>query len=219
MTGPGSPPAASSNAAALLPRDLALLAQGRPPDEAFRRFVAVYHRRLWRFFTRRTPSPEDAEELTQETLLRVYRGWRGLRDGTELASWLFTIATNVFRNWQRDQATAKRRPRSQAVEALEELSEAVAELARRGGSAEAQPLLEVLRGERLKLVAQALKELPDQMRRCAILRYHHDMKLQEIALVLDISVDTVKAHLYQARRKLRMTLAPYFEGPGEEEEP
>ena len=68
------------------------------------------------------------------------------------------------------------------------------------------PLVEVLRNERRRLLREAIEELPVQMRRCTVLRTYQDLSLKEIAVALRLSVDTVKVHLFRARKTLRLKL-------------
>ena len=65
---------------------------------------------------------------------------------------------------------------------------------------------QVIKGEQLAAFRAALQELPDQMRRCCLLRYEKGLKYQEIAVVMKISIETVKAHLHQARKRLAARL-------------
>jgi RNA polymerase sigma-70 factor (ECF subfamily) len=59
-------------------------------------------------------------------------------------------------------------------------------------------------------VRGAMEELPEQMRKCVMLRVYQELSYQEIAVVLRLSVETVKTHLHQARQRLRIRLADYF---------
>jgi RNA polymerase sigma factor (sigma-70 family) len=64
--------------------------------------------------------------------------------------------------------------------------------------------------ERREALAQGIQELPPQMRQVLALRIERELKHREIAAVLRISVDTVKAHLFQARQRLRAVLGEDF---------
>ncbi len=68
------------------------------------------------------------------------------------------------------------------------------------------PLRAALDGERLAAVVAALDGLPDQMRRCAVLRLFQDLSYREIAAALRVSVDVVKVQLFRARKQLREEL-------------
>lgn len=66
----------------------------------------------------------------------------------------------------------------------------------------------------LESLRAKLDQLPPQMRRCLYLRLYHDLKYREIAALMRISIETVKAHLHQAQNRLRM----FFDPPGEEDD-
>lgn len=65
------------------------------------------------------------------------------------------------------------------------------------------PLDQALRSERREVLRRAIEELPDQMRRCTELRVYQDLSYREIAAVMRRSIETVKVHLFQARKKLK----------------
>lgn len=73
-----------------------------------------------------------------------------------------------------------------------------------------EPLHDMLEEERSRLLRNALEELPPQMRRCVQLRVQ-DLRYREIAEILKVSIDTVKAHLYQARQLLKAKLGDYYQ--------
>ena len=70
---------------------------------------------------------------------------------------------------------------------------------------------EMLQRERALVLRQAIDRLPEQMRKCLVLRVDHEMRYKEIAMVLRLSPETVKVHLAHARRRLQEELGPYFE--------
>jgi RNA polymerase sigma-70 factor (ECF subfamily) len=69
---------------------------------------------------------------------------------------------------------------------------------------------DLLAGERSRLLREAIGKLPEQMRKCLLLRVDQEMRYKEIAVVLRLSPETVKVHLFQARKRLREELGPYF---------
>jgi RNA polymerase sigma factor (sigma-70 family) len=66
--------------------------------------------------------------------------------------------------------------------------------------------------ERWRALRRAVAELPEQMRDCLTLRLYHQLSYGEIAAVKKISVETVKAHLFRARKKLQEKLADFALG-------
>jgi RNA polymerase sigma-70 factor (ECF subfamily) len=77
------------------------------------------------------------------------------------------------------------------------------------GSPERDPLRVILTEEETRLLWRAMEHLPPQMRQAVLLRIR-DLKYREIAELMHVSIETVKAHLYQARQHLRDHLADYF---------
>lgn len=164
------------------------------------------------FFARRGFPPEDCRDLAQETFLKAYRGLPRFRDDAELKTWLLRIAANVWKNALRARHTGKRSAvRTVPLEGL--LVEGDVPVARpdevqRPGSVD--PLDRVLREEGRRMLREAVAELPPRMRRCVQLRIDRSLKYREIAAILQVSVDTVKTQLHQARQRLKVDLDAYF---------
>lgn len=178
-------------------------------EENFRLLCEAWHRPLYHFFSKRGFPPQDCLDLTQETFLGIYRGIGSFRRDARFETWLFTVATNAFRKRLRAGAAEKR--------SGEEVSLAGGEdgrsrgLEERAVADEPAPGEGMLRKERTRLLRDAIERLPEQMRRCLVLRVYHEMKYREIATVLKLSPETVKVHLFQARRRLQADLGDYFQ--------
>lgn len=168
------------------------------PEELFQR----YYRPVVAFFQRRGFSFEESRDLAQETFLRVFKNMDSFRGESAVETWLFQIAGNLYKNTLRSRQTQKR----DAQEVSLESTEAVGELSVKGSD----PLCIVLTGEEIRLLRDALNDLPPQMKLAVSLRVERDLKYREIADEMDVSIETVKAHLYQARQHLRDRLANYF---------
>lgn len=190
------------------------------PEETFRVLFTRYHRAVRYFFARRGLSPEESEDLTQETFLRVFRSSSSLRDETRLQAWIFTVATNLLRNEIRSRNAQKRhevaptaRQESPESDTEEVDADAMAELGDSGGGASRgfpPPLGEILADERLALLRRSVDALPAQMRRYLLLRIDQGLRYREIAGVMGVSINTVKSQLSQASRRLRSELAGHF---------
>jgi RNA polymerase sigma-70 factor (ECF subfamily) len=118
---------------------------------------------------------------------------------------MWKIATNAYRKRRRWRTAAKR---AGPEVALEEVVETAAEPAASQSSEES-----ALERERARLLADAIRALPEQMRKCLMLRVYQDLKYREIGVVMGLSTETVKAHLFQARRKLQLGLGEHFNEP------
>ena len=184
------------------------LLTGESKEDTFRQLFHLHYRPVLSFFIRRDAfSLQECEDLTQETFLRVYRGIQTFRHEVRFKYWLFRIATNVYRSALERRTTAKRHGKEVPLE-----SDRDADMTRQTSRFASQdPLEEVLDEERFQLLHQAMGELPEQMRRCLTLRIAHELKYREIAEVMQISIQTVKAHLFQGRKKLRGFVTSRYE--------
>lgn len=202
----GSPPPGESEGNRLVEEWLAAK-PGAERDQAFRRIFERYYRILLGFFAKRISSREECEDLTQETFVRVHKKLAEFRRESRFETWLFQIAANLFLNVLRDRAAAKRNGKEVPLDPHEPAVGAGPELE----SKEEQPLDRVLADERKRVLREAIEELPPQMQNCVLLRVDGGYKYHEIAELMGVSVDTVKAHLFQARQKLKKKLAEYFQ--------
>jgi RNA polymerase sigma-70 factor, ECF subfamily len=177
---------------------LASIRAGETGDDSFRQLFLLYHRSVYGFFIRRGLPPEDCQELTQETFLGIHRGMGSFRLGEPFDPWLFTVAANAYRKHRRYLAAGRRQGQELPLDApADEPGRGAPELKASGGPEE-----ETLRRERVRLLRQAIAKLPEQMRACLVLRVHGGLKYREIAVELGRSIDTVKTHLSQARKRL-----------------
>lgn len=171
---------------------------GEDREDAFRVIFDAYFPAVRRFFARKGLPPQDCLDLTQETFVGIYRGLGRYRREARFETWLFKIATTAFLKKLRAGATGKRRGEEIAADDLALGEPAMA--------APGDQLARVLDGEARARLRAAVAELPEQMRQCMTLRVYHDLKYREIAAVMRISIETVKVHLFQARKRLRERL-------------
>jgi RNA polymerase sigma-70 factor (ECF subfamily) len=184
-------------------------------DEEIGRLFARYFRPLYYFFRNRGIPPEDCRDLTQETFLRVYKSIGRFRGDASVQTWLFQIATNLWRNRVRHERAGKREGKEVSLDAATERGQPLpADLSLARGAHNAAPLAGLLADEKVEMLRRALQDLPPQMRRCMLLRIDQNLKYREIAGVMQISIDTVKSQLSQGRERLEKELGPYFDGFG-----
>ena len=184
--------------------------QGLNVEDNFHRLFDRHYAQILRFFRRKGIDPEVCRDLTQETFISVYKGMRELRQEEQFEGWLFTIAHNVWCDMIDNQTAKKRSGITLSLEADGEADDRLS-LASQIADRNADPLTAVLETEKVEKLREALQLLPQQMRRCAQLRVVHELSYLEIAGLMGISVNTVKAHLHQAQKTLRAELSSYFE--------
>ncbi len=167
-------------------------------EASFRFLYKAYFSKLERFFARKGFAPEDRLDLTQETLLGIYVGLSDYRGEARFEVWLYRVATTTYLKRLRSAATAKR--------AGEEVSHDESIATQPALEAQPDQLDHMLEAERRQILRAAVRRLPEQMQRCLTLRLFHQLKYREIADVMKLNLETVKGHLFKARKKLKEEL-------------
>ncbi|HYG61089.1 MAG TPA: RNA polymerase sigma factor [Thermoanaerobaculia bacterium] len=171
-----------------------------------RRIFDSFYPWIHRFFRHRGYAPQDCEDLAQETLFQVFDRIDSYRHEGPFKSWVFAVAANLHRRKYRWRHREKRNATEVSITPATEEDPVAPEPVAPGDS----PAREAYERERREALAQALKRLPPQMRQVLTLRIDQDLKYREIAEVLHISIETVKAHLFQARQRLRAELGEEY---------
>jgi RNA polymerase sigma-70 factor (ECF subfamily) len=153
-----------------------------------------YVPRVYRFALRLARDPHQAEELTQETFLRAWRGRRRLRQPEAARTWLFRIAANLWRDHVR---RAKRSPQKLEI-AWDD----------RAGS-QTGPEQGMIDEEDVQFALVALDSLPARQRQVLYLHACEEMSIAQIAEVLEITADAAKASLSLARKAMRRKLKDF----------
>lgn len=186
--------------------DVRLMIAVRDDDpQAFAELVERYQHRLITILRHLVGHPDEAEDLTQEVFLRVYRARKKYRAQCKFSTWLFTIANNLALNWLRgrqrkptvslpaqDSGPLGARPAEQLVVARD-----------------AAPSQGLHRQELSEVVRQALDSLNERQRMAVVLNKFEDMNYAEIAEVMGLTTKAVKSLLNRARTNLRQALAGY----------
>ncbi len=169
---------------------------------AFDELVGRYHRRATSVAYRLVGNVHDALEVCQEAYLRAFRHVRRLKDPARFGAWLLRIVTNVSlnqrrrRGWQR----AKEEHLSTRGEMIED------ELPGRAPAAEF-PGARLAAQDLARCIQAGLAALPEPQRAALILFSVEALPQKRVAKILGCSVEAVKWHVFQARRKLRLRLA------------
>ncbi len=183
-----------------------LIKAGSDVEGNFERLFKLHGRRVRNFFNQRGFSTEEASDLTQDVFIRVFKGIASFRLDSGFKTWMFEIADHVYQNELRRRGAVKRKGWEISIETGGQDEEGEPSLFEPPPS-KPRALEDVLERERSEALSQAIQELPDQMRTCFLLRYGQDRKYKEIAVIMGISIDTVKAHLFQARKRLKLELS------------
>lgn len=155
----------------------------------------TYHDRILRYIVGLVQDRAEAEDLTQETFLRAFRGADSLRDPNAVRGWLYRIATHVCLDRLRQR--------------VPHVSLHGEEGGRRSESvvSESPSALEVAeRGETSACVQRCLDFLPDSFRAVILLHEAHSLTAAQIAELLGVSLATIKIRLHRARRRLQTVM-------------
>jgi RNA polymerase sigma-70 factor (ECF subfamily) len=139
-------------------------------------------------------SPEDAFDFTQEVFLKAYRSLSGFEGRSRFSTWLYRIAYNTAVN----SVTRNKDYRSLAENEL--------------ASGEDTPEREFLRDFLRETVLKAVKELPGRYRICIDLFFFYDRSYQEIEAITGYPVNTIKSHVFRAKKLLRDKLRDVADG-------
>jgi len=158
--------------------------------DAFDVIVERHRRQVYQLCYRFVGNHEDASDLTQDVFVRAFRGLRGFKRQSSLATWLYRIGVNVCLN-----RVAVKTPQVEPLEARE-LFDVRAE----------RPDATLMRSEQAALVRAAIARLPRKQRATLIMRVYHELPHEEIAHILGSSVGAAKANFFHALANLRKLL-------------
>ena len=174
------------------------LARLRSGDlDAIGALMSQYQHRLYRYLVRIVRQPATAEDLFQQTWLRVMERIKSYDPQRNFEAWLFSLAHNLAIDYLR-----RYRP-----ESLDEPLPSGETPAARLESEDAGALEGILTRERAVLLASAMEDLSVAHREAITLRFEEEMKLQEMAEVMNIPLATVKTRLHRALLSLRQIMA------------
>ncbi len=156
--------------------------------------IAQTQDRVYNLAYRILGNPQEAEDLTQEVYVRVWRALPRFRGESKFTTWLHTVATNACLNRKR---ALRRRLDAQldAEGALDDIA-----------TPEEGPAQETMHRDEHARLWELVERLPDKYRLVLTLFYQQQLSYQEIAQVLALPLGTVKAHLNRARNALAASL-------------
>jgi len=167
--------------------------------DALTTLMARYQNRVYRYLLRLVRQPAEAEDLFQQTWLRVAERIRSYDPARSFDAWLFTVARNLaFDHLRRIQPQSLDEP-------LDDKPPGEAMISRLASS-EASPFDQLLASERAGRLGSALESLPVIYRDVLTLRFEEEMKIEEIAVVLATPLSTVKSRLRRGLDQLRRAL-------------
>lgn len=173
--------------------------------DALSELIARYQNRLYRYMLRMVRQPAEAEDLFQQTWLKVVEKIRSFDGSRNFDAWLFTLARNLA-------IDHLRRIRPQSLDEPLADSEHGDTVGDRIPSRDHAPFDRAFAAERRTQIGEAMATLPMTYREVLTLRFAEGMKIKEIAQVTGTPVSTVKARLRRALEQLRYGLEARYRG-------
>jgi RNA polymerase sigma-70 factor (ECF subfamily) len=180
---------------------VALALEGR--EAAHRELIKRYERPVFSLVFRMVRDRELAEDLTQDTFVKVLSHLDRYRSDFKFSSWLFKIANNVaidhLRRRQLDTVSMDGSPHATSADAVESSRFDVAD--------DAENALDEMEAKELgSAIERAIARLRPEYRSCIMLRHVEGRSYEEIASTLDLPLGTVKTYIHRARHELRRAL-------------
>ena len=171
--------------------ELALIrAAGNGDSRAFAKLVSKYERRLrflgMRFFKNDT----DCDDFVQEVFIKVFTGLHSFKGDSQFSTWLMRIAYNTAVN------TINRRKEYLSFPENYEILDTTTD-----------PEEKHLREMTAQVIRESISELPEKFSMCLIFYFYYDMSYNEISILTDLPVNTIKSHVFRAKKILKDKLS------------
>ena len=158
------------------------------PERGFRLLMEKFQSPMYWHIRRMVVSHEDAEDVLQETFIKVFRHFDDFRAESSLSTWIYRIATNEcirFLNRKKEETVSTEEMQAELMNKLM-----------------ASEYVDYDNAMEVKF-QQAILTLPEKQRLVFNLRYYDDLKYEEISRITDTKVETLKANYYFAKEKIK----------------
>lgn len=173
-------------------------------DRAYRELIRRYERPVFALIYRMVRNREQAEDLSQETFVKVLNAIESYRPEYKFSSWVFKIANNAaidhLRRRELNTLSLDGSPHAATPEAIEATALQISDHSE-------SPLEEVEAKELGGEIEEVIARLRPEYRTCILLRHVDGRSYEEIAEILDLPLGTIKTYIHRARNELRIALA------------
>ena len=168
---------------------------------AFDLLVLKYQNRIVKLVSRFVHDPMEAQDVTQEAFIKAYRAIGSFRGDSAFYTWLYRIATNAAKNFL---VAQKRRPPAMGVDAMEAEQYAVDTRLKEKETPENLVVTEELKS----VIFKTIEGLPGDLKEAITLREMECMSYEDIAVIMDCPVGTVRSRIFRARDAIDQKIAP-----------
>jgi len=175
---------------------------------AFQEFVDRYKKKIYYIAYDITGDHDDAEDVSQEVFIKVFRSLKTFRRNAKISSWLYQISVNASIDLLRKKASKPEKSMDDIERA--DIQENLPGSGTRAQNPERSAEDIIIQNH----ISEALQKVSPKERSVFVMRHYNELKIREIAEILGVSPGTVKALFYRATRKLRKELSFYLGNPG-----
>ncbi|MDX2496135.1 MAG: sigma-70 family RNA polymerase sigma factor [Desulfuromusa sp.] len=175
----------------------------RGDSDAFTHLVDQYQHKVTNICYRFLHNKEDAQDVTQEVFLAIYKSFGTFRQEAKLSTWIYRIAVTRSLNFLKKR---KRKARFEQVRDMLTLKEE----AGLESAPVTTPEKELEQQEQLRILQQALDALPKNQKTAFTLSQYDGVKYAEIASIMETTVSSVESLIFRARKNLQKKLSHYY---------
>ena len=174
---------------------------------AFHELVGQYKKKIYYLAYDVTGDHQEAEDISQEVFIKMFRSLKNFRRDAKMSSWLYQITVNASIDSLRKKSSKPKR----SIDEFEQINIQEQLL---GGTAQSfDPQRSTESSQTQNQISQALQKISPKERTVFVMRHYNDLKLSEIAEILNVTIGTVKSLLFRAIKKLRKELSSYMGNP------
>jgi RNA polymerase sigma-70 factor (ECF subfamily) len=177
-------------------------------ENQFRKIVTAHQERVYATCYRFLRSREDAQDVTQEVFMQVYKSMEDFRGEAKISTWIYRIAVTRSLDLIRKQ---NRKRHLGSVTGMFRIGSGEDEIDVPGGPT---PEGEFMASEDSRVLAWAVSRLPENQRVAIVLCNYENYSNKEVAEIMQISVSAVEGLLHRARKNLRKRLTQYYSNRG-----
>lgn len=176
-------------------------------NNAFLELVGQYKKKIYYLAYDITGDHQEAEDISQEVFIKMYRSLKNFRRDAKMSSWLYQITVNASIDSLRKKSSKPKR----SIDEFDQLN--IQESLTTGRAHNSDPVSSAESSQIQIYISQALQKITQKERAVFVMRHYNDLKLGEIAEILNVTIGTVKSLLFRAIKKLRKELSSYMGNP------
>ncbi|MGD8536048.1 MAG: RNA polymerase sigma factor [Candidatus Aminicenantes bacterium] len=174
---------------------------------AFHELVGQYKKKIYYLAYDITGNHQEAEDISQEVFIKMFRSLKKFRRDSKMSSWLYQITVNASIDTLRKKSSKPKR----SIDEFDHLY--IQEGLTTGRAHNFDPVSSAESSQIQNHISQALQKITPKERTVFVMRHYNDLKLNEIAEILNVTIGTVKSLLFRAIKKLRKELSSYMGNP------